>query len=531
MGHPHAVVGPGDEGQTEDEGEIAKRSLLRMVSLLGKVENPFLAENPAEVNAAPRRAGPPFQTARRSGIMGVFLDPTKDHDMNETKWHSLDVTETLAGLATDPRRGLSEEEAARRLTEYGPNELKKEDRVSTWTLFLGQFKNILIIILLIATVLSAAVGEIFDAGLILVIVVFCALLGFLQEYRAGKALEALKKMLSPTVRLIRDGKEQDVPSKDVVPGDILLLEAGFKIPADGRLIENASLKCDEASLTGESMPVAKDIGRLTASVRVADRTNMVFTGTVVTYGRGKAVVTSTGPLTEFGKIAEEVAAVEVEKTPLEKRTDEIGKWLGIISLGICLLITVFSIVRQALVGTVDLPFVDQDGHVRRFPRRGRRPRGPGGHRHRRPGHRHAPDGQGQRPDPEDARGRDLGLHDGHLLGQDRDADQGRDDRPEDPRRRPAGRGHGRRLRSGRSVQGFRGRRRRLPGRPGAPAQGGRLLQRFVARGEGRTLVGQGRPDGRGPRRRRGQVRAQSDASSGWRIPASRRSHSARRGSG
>ena len=277
--------------------------------------------------------------------------------MNETKWHSLDVAEALKALGTDPRRGLSDEEAARRLAENGPNELKKEDRVSPWTIFFGQFKNILIIILLIATALSAAVGEIFDAGLIFVIVVFCALLGFLQEYRAEKALEALKKMLSPTVRLIRHGKEEDFSSKEVVPGDILLLEAGFKIPADGRLIENASLKCDEASLTGESMPVSKDIRPLAEAVRVEDRTNMVFTGTVVTYGRGKAVVTSTGPRTEFGKIAEEVAAVEVEKTPLEKRTDEIGKWLGIISLSICLLITVISIVRQSLTGTVDLPFI------------------------------------------------------------------------------------------------------------------------------------------------------------------------------
>ncbi|MBE3124290.1 MAG: cation-translocating P-type ATPase [Acidobacteria bacterium] len=277
--------------------------------------------------------------------------------MNDVNWHSLDVSEALKALESDPHRGLSDDEVARRLAAHGPNELKKEDRVSPWTIFLGQFKNTLIIILLVATVLSAAVGEIFDAGLIFVIVVFCALLGFFQEYRAEKALEALKKMLSPTVRLIRNGKEQDVPSKDVVPGDILLLEAGFKIPADARLVENASLKCDEASLTGESMPVAKNTGRLAAAVRVADRTNIVFTGTVVTYGRGKAVVTSTGSQTEFGKIAEEVAAVEVDKTPLEKRTAEIGKWLGIISLGICLLITVFSIVRQAMVGTVDLPFV------------------------------------------------------------------------------------------------------------------------------------------------------------------------------
>jgi Ca2+-transporting ATPase len=277
--------------------------------------------------------------------------------MDEQLWHTLDVGETLKALGSNAHQGLSGDEAGRRLAQYGPNELKKEERVSPWALFLGQFKNILIIILLVATALSAAVGEIFDAALIFVIVVFCAVLGFVQEYRAERALEALKKMLSPTVRLIRNGKEQDILSKDIVPGDILLLEAGFKIPADARLIESASLKCDEASLTGESMPVPKETGRLAAGVRVADRSNMIFTGTVVTYGRGKGVVTSTASRTEFGKIAEEVAAVEVEKTPLEKRTAEIGKWLGIIALGICLLITVFSVVRQSLAGTVDLPFI------------------------------------------------------------------------------------------------------------------------------------------------------------------------------
>jgi len=277
--------------------------------------------------------------------------------MNDAKWHALEAGEALKELGSDAHKGLSGEEAVRRLAQYGPNEIKREDRVSPWSILLGQFKNILIIILLVATALSAAVGEVFDAALIFVIVVFCALLGFVQEYRAERALEGLKKMLSPTVRLIRAGKEQDLPSKEIVPGDILLLEAGFKLPADARLIESASLKCDEAALTGESMPVAKDTARLAAGVRVADRSNMVYTGTVVTYGRGKAAVTATGSATEFGKIAEEVAAVETEKTPLEKRTTEIGKWLGIISLGICLLITVFSIIRESLTGQVDLPFI------------------------------------------------------------------------------------------------------------------------------------------------------------------------------
>ena len=273
-------------------------------------------------------------------------------------WHSIEAAQVLKELNTDPHHGLTEDEIKRRLEKYGYNELKKEEGISPFTLFINQFKNILIIILLIATVLSALVGETFDAGLILVIVVFCAVLGFIQEYRAGRALEALKKMLSPTITVLRGGREEEIPSMELVPGDILLLEAGDKIPTDARLIENHSLRCDEAPLTGESVPVGKDIKPLPENVRVNDRKNMVFTGTTVTYGRGKAVATSTGMNTEFGKIAEEVMAVETEKTPLEKRTDEIGKWLGIISFGICFLVAAVSVVREILEGgKVDLPFI------------------------------------------------------------------------------------------------------------------------------------------------------------------------------
>ncbi len=281
--------------------------------------------------------------------------------MNTTPWHALDAAQTLDKLRTDPVRGLSDAEVRNRLATYGPNELKAEEKTSPWTVFFRQFKNVLIIILLVATVLSALVGEIFDAALILVIVVFCAALGFVQEYRAERALEALKQMLSPIIRVIRDGREQDIPTKDVVPGDIMLLEAGYKIPADARLIESASLKCDEAPLTGESVPVDKDIRPLPSELHVSDRSNMVFTGTTVSYGRGKAVVTDTGANTEFGKIAEEVAQVEKVETPLEKRTREIGKWLGIISLVICLLIVAISVVREGLTpgGRITLPFLIQ----------------------------------------------------------------------------------------------------------------------------------------------------------------------------
>jgi Ca2+-transporting ATPase len=277
--------------------------------------------------------------------------------MQEVKWHSLEASVILKKLETDPHNGLTDEEVKKRLAVYGPNELKKEKRVSPFAVLLHQFTNILIIILLIATVLSAAVGEIVDAALILVIVFFCAILGFVQEYKAERALEALKKMLSPMTNVIRNGKEQEVASKELVPGDVLLLEAGYIIPADARLIEVASLKCDEAPLTGESIPVGKDTKPLPEGVRVNDRKNTVFTGTTVTYGRGKAVITSTGTNTEFGKIVEEVTAVEEEKTPLERRTEEIGKWLGIIAFGICFLIMAISLIREATVTRIEFAFV------------------------------------------------------------------------------------------------------------------------------------------------------------------------------
>jgi len=277
--------------------------------------------------------------------------------MAATNWHSIEPVQVLKELNTDPHRGLPEDEVKSRLEKYGYNELKKEEGISPFTLFFNQFKNILIIILLIAIVLSALVGEVVDAAIIGVIVVFCAVLGFIQEYRAERALEALKKMLSPTITVLRGGKEEEIPSKELVPGDLLLLEAGDKIPADARLVENHSLRCDEAPLTGESVPVGKDIKPLAEDVRVSDRKNMVFTGTIVTYGRGKAVVTSTGMRTEFGKIAEEVTAVETEKTPLEKRTEEIGKWLGIISLIICFLVAGISVIREVIGGKIDFPFI------------------------------------------------------------------------------------------------------------------------------------------------------------------------------
>ena len=281
----------------------------------------------------------------------------KERAAGMSNWHSMEVDQILKQLNTDPQKGLTEDEVKTRLEKYGYNELKKEKKISALSIFINQFKNILIIILLVAIGLSAVVGEVVDAAIIAIIVVFCAVLGLIQEYRAERALEALKKMLSPTITVLRGGKEEEAATKELVPGDILLLEAGDKIPADARIIESFSLRCDEAPLTGESTTVGKDVKPLAGDVRVSDRKNMVFTGTAVTYGRAKAAVTSAGMNTELGKIAEEVTAVKTEKTPLEKRTEEIGKWLGITALSICFLVVGISIIREAIGGKVDLGFI------------------------------------------------------------------------------------------------------------------------------------------------------------------------------
>lgn len=241
--------------------------------------------------------------------------------------------------------GLSSEDVEKRLQEFGPNELKKEKGKSSVRLFLEQFTDILIIILLVATALSMVIGEFYDAIVIIAIVMACAVLGFTQEYKAEKALEALKKMTAPTATVLRDGKEMQLPTIDIVPGDIILLYTGDKVPADARLIEAMNMKTDEAPLTGESTPVNKNVKPLLEETPVSDRRNTLFTGTVVVYGRGKAVVTSTGMNTEFGKIAKMVQVTEEEETPLEKRMGHVGKWIGILSIAVCAIVAIFGIYR------------------------------------------------------------------------------------------------------------------------------------------------------------------------------------------
>ena len=249
-------------------------------------------------------------------------------------WHALKTGEALEELKSS-EKGLGSQEATNRLASYGPNELKKKKGKSPLRLFLDQFADVLMIILIIATGLSLAVGETVDALIILAIVIASAALGFTQEYRSEKAVEALKRMTAPTAIVLRDEKENKIPASQLVPGDIILLYTGDKVPADSRILEAFNLKVDEAPLTGESAPVDKHAHELPPETQLNDKHNMVFTGTVIVYGRAKALVATTGMQTEFGKIAQMVQSTATEQTPLEKRMGSVGKWIGIFAVIIC----------------------------------------------------------------------------------------------------------------------------------------------------------------------------------------------------
>jgi Ca2+-transporting ATPase len=267
------------------------------------------------------------------------------HHQASTPLHGLTVEDVLKVLDTSPH-GLTDAESTRRLAEVGPNELEVIQGTSPWLLLASQFKNILIIILLVAVGLSAVLGHGIEAIIIGAIVVFAALLGFVQEYRAERAIESLRKMAAPMARVLRDGEERVVPARDLVPGDVVLLRVGDRIPADLRLVETVNLQIDEASLTGESVPVEKDVGALSElDVAVADRHNMAYAGTNVTYGRGRGVVAATGMQTEFGQIAGMLQTVEVGKTPLQVNLDRVGKVLAAVALVVVALIVALGVFR------------------------------------------------------------------------------------------------------------------------------------------------------------------------------------------
>jgi Ca2+-transporting ATPase len=263
---------------------------------------------------------------------------------SQPTYHSREASEVMASLNSN-RRGLTPAEASRRLAEFGPNELVEKHKISPWAIFLEQFKNLLIIILLVAVVLSGILGEVADAIVIFAIVLFAAILGFLQEYRAERAMEALRRMASPTAAVLRDGQEMEISSRELVPGDIILLRTGDHIPADARLLEAVNLKLEEAPLTGESQPVDKITVPLSPELAIGDRRNMVYMGTSVVYGRGVGVVTGTGMNTEFGQIASMLQEVKEEKTPLQVNLDRMGRWIIIAALVLTFTLGIAGILR------------------------------------------------------------------------------------------------------------------------------------------------------------------------------------------
>ena len=260
-------------------------------------------------------------------------------------WHALPVEACLERLRS-ARGGLTGAEADRRLKENGPNELQGARRASPWALLLEQFRNVLIIILLIAVALSAVLGEGVEAVAIAVIVLFAVLLGFVQEYRAERSMEALREMAAPTATVLRDGEEIEVPARELVPGDMILLYAGDRVPADARLVEAVNLRLEEAPLTGESVPVEKQTAPTPGDeLAVGDRTSMVYAGTAVTYGRGRAVVTATGMETEFGKVARMLQDVVSGRTPLQENLAKVGKLLARAALAVVAVIVVVGLLR------------------------------------------------------------------------------------------------------------------------------------------------------------------------------------------
>ena len=265
------------------------------------------------------------------------------------------VDEILAALRTDAGRGLNAAEARTRLERQGRNELTAEKPVPTWRKFLAQFEDVLVILLLVATAISAALWLVeresalpYEAMTIFAVVLLNAVMGFIQESRAESAIAALRQMAAPHANVVRDGERQNISAAEIVCGDLILIEEGDTIPADARLIHSTALQTAEAALTGESLPVSKDIAPVTGEAALGDRHNMIFSGTAATYGRGKAIVTATGIQSEMGRIAGMLKEAPHKTTPLQKELDTVGKLLGIIVV----VIAVVMIVTLILVENV-----------------------------------------------------------------------------------------------------------------------------------------------------------------------------------
>ncbi|HNT53953.1 MAG TPA: cation-translocating P-type ATPase [Anaerolineaceae bacterium] len=280
--------------------------------------------------------------------MTVLSQPSEkplSEDLSVT-WHALSAEEVLSNLGTQIEQGLTSEEAEKRQAQYGLNQLVEAPRPTFFKMVIDQLNNFVIILLIVAAIVSALLGEWVDAGAILAIVVLNAVLGVIQESRAEQALAALKKLAAPEAQVLRNGHRVLVPARELVPGDIVYLEAGNFVPADIRLLEAVNLRAEEAALTGESVPVQKNATlSLDRDIPLGDRKNTVFMGTVVNYGRGRGVVTSTGMHTQLGMIATMLQSVEEESTPLQQRLDQLGKILGYGALAVCALVFLVGLVR------------------------------------------------------------------------------------------------------------------------------------------------------------------------------------------
>ncbi len=261
------------------------------------------------------------------------------------RWHQKEIREVIEGLKTSPQ-GITSEEARKRLQEYGSNELQEKKKKTLLMVFLDQFRDFMILVLMAAAIVSGFIGDFTDTIAIMAIVVLNAIIGFIQEYKAEKAMAALKKMAAPTATVIRSGIPATIDASEIVPGDIVLLEAGRIVPADMRLIETVQLKVEEAALTGESVPIEKHVKALHDELLpIGDRKNMVYKGTFVTYGRGKGLIVATGMHTELGKIATMLQEEEEVKTPLQKRLATFGQKLAVAVLAICTIVFSIGIMR------------------------------------------------------------------------------------------------------------------------------------------------------------------------------------------
>ena len=342
-------------------------------------------------------------------------------------WHALPAADVLARLGSGPD-GLAEAEARGRLARHGPNRLPAARPRGPLRRLLAQLDSLLIYVLLASAAVTLLLGHAVDAAVILGVVVLNALVGFAQEGRAERALDAVRGMLGPEASVLRDGRRRTVPAEDLVPGDLVLLEPGDRVPADLRLVRARGLRVEEAALTGESVAVEKAAEPVAADAPLGDRAPLAFSGTLVAAGQGAGVAVATGAATEIGRVGTLLGSVRALATPLTRRMDEFARRLtGAILAGSAVVFAV-AVLARGLPGRGGV-------HGRGRHRGGGHPRGPAGGadrgaRDRGPAHGGAPR---HRAPP--ARGRDAGLGDRDLLGQDRHPDPQRDDRPRRRHRR------------------------------------------------------------------------------------------------